>query len=68
MSEDVPSLKKLTEPRSLKPAGVVVGYKRARPKWMWAMFGISVMILLLGIALLADPPMSESKTHVYEVL
>ncbi len=68
MSEDIPSLKRIAEPRSLKPAGVTAGYRRVRTKGMWAMFGISLILLILGVILLINPPMSEHKTHVSEVL
>ena len=68
MGEDIPSLKRIAEPRSLKPAGVAAGYRRVRTKGMWFLFGVSLVILILGAVFLANPLMSESKTHVTEVL
>ena len=69
MSEDVPSLKRIAEPRSLKPApDVVVGYKKVRPLSQWVSLGVSIFLIILALALLAHPPMKTDSTHVTRVL
>ncbi len=50
----------MVEVKSFNPVeGVLVGYKRVRSKGLWAGFVISVFVVLLGIALVAYPPMSS---------
>ncbi len=69
MSEDIPSLKKVAEPRSLKPApDVVVGYKKVRPLSKWVFFAVSVLMLIIGLILLVNPPMSSTSAHVMRIL
>ena len=68
MGEDIPSLKKVAEPRSLKPAGITVGYRRVRTRTMWALFAIYLVVFITGVVLLASPPMSESTSHAVDVL
>ncbi|ACS33168.1 emp24/gp25L/p24 family protein [Thermococcus gammatolerans] len=67
MSEDVPSLKRIAEPRSLKPApGVVVGYRRVRTKGTWAVFIISLIMVAIGLALIVHPPMSSKVAYTID--
>ena len=69
MSEDIPSLKRIVEPRSLKPApDVVVGYKKVRPMSKWVFLVISMTMVIVGFALLTNPPMSSSSTHITRTL
>ena len=70
MSEDIPSLKELgKKPASLKPApDVIAGYKRVRYKRLWGVLAFSLILLLLGALLLADPPASEKEYPLRETL